>query len=224
MCISFHAGRLCFELCRHEESRHTPEVCIPRAYFHEYLAQNPTYSRQTKAHVMYGPRPLRVYRYHAVWLRFDSADTRNLVIAPEVCIPRAYFHKYLAQNPTYSRQTKAHVMYEPRPLRVYRFMRVGCVLTLPTRGISSYSGGVYTPSLLSRISRSKPNLLAPNQSPCDVRTSAFTCISLSRGLVAFWVCRHERIRHSLRRCAYPEPTFTNISLRTQPTRAKPKLM
>ena len=159
--------------------------------------------------------------------------------------------------------------------------RFGCVLTLSTRGISSYSEGVHTPSLLSQISRSEPNLLAPNQSPCDVRTSAFTCISFPRGSALFWVCRHEESRHTpkvciprayfhkylaqnptysrqtkarvmyeprplrvyryhavwlrfdsvdtrnlviLRRCAYPEPTFTNISLRTQPTRAKPKLM
>ena len=71
-----------------------------------------------------------------------------------------------------------------------------CVLTLPTRGISSWSGGVYTTSLLSRISRSKPNLLAPNQSPCDVRTSAFMCISFSCGSVAFWLCRHEELSYS----------------------------
>src|ERR1700729_2584583 len=82
----------------------------PRAYFHEYLAQNSPYSRQTKACVMYEPRPLHVYSVHAVWLRFGSADTRNLVILRR------------------------------------------CV----------------SPSLLSRISRSKLTLLAPNQGLCDV--------------------------------------------------------
>ena len=199
-------------------------MCIPRAYFHKYLAQNPTYSRQTKARVMYEPRPLRVYRYHAVWLRFDSADTRNLVILRRCVYPRAYFHKYLAQNPTYSRQTKAHVMYEPRPLRVYRFHAVRLCFELCRHEESRHSPEVCIPRAYFHEYLAQ-NPTYSRQTKAHVMYGSWP-LRVYR-YHAVWLRFDSADTRNLvivRRCVYPEPTFTNISLKTQPTRAKPKPM